>query len=251
MQIKRKDKKISPPFVLNSDKAGVYFIYRRTIENGMEEEMKYQAYLFDFDYTLANSEKGILGCFRYVLQKYQYQGISDEEIKKTIGMTLKDAFRKLTKVEDEDIISEYQTVYRKKADEIMNKNTVIFPSVPEVLKTLSKNGKNVMIVSTKGRERIEEFFDIVGLKQEIDFILGGEDVKKEKPNPEGILTVIERFGLQREDVLYIGDSVIDAQAAQKAGVDFVGVTSGVTTTEELEQFSHVMILKDIKGVLEI
>ena len=141
MQIKRKDKKISPPFVLNSDKAGVYFIYRRTMENGMEEEMKYQAYLFDFDYTLANSEKGILGCFRYVLQKYQYQGISDEEIKKTIGMTLKDAFRKLTKVEDEDIISEYQTVYRKKADEIMNKNTVIFPSVPEVLKTLSKNGK--------------------------------------------------------------------------------------------------------------
>lgn len=33
MQIKRKDKKISPPFVLNSDKAGVYFIDRRTIEN--------------------------------------------------------------------------------------------------------------------------------------------------------------------------------------------------------------------------
>ena len=133
----------------------------------------------------------------------------------------------------------------------INKNTVIFPSVPEVLKTLSKNGKNVMIVSTKGRERIEEFFEIVGLKQEIDFILGGEDVKKVKPNPEGILTVIERFGLQREEVLYIGDSVIDAQAAQKAGVDFVGVTSGVTTTEELEQFSHVMILKDIKGILEI
>lgn len=63
--------------------------------------------------------------------------------------------------------------------------------------------------------------------------------------------MIERFGLQREEVLYIGDSVIDAQAAQKAGVDFVGVTSGVTTTEELEQFSHVMILKDIKGILEI
>ncbi len=76
-------------------------------------------------------------------------------------------------------------------------------------------------------------------------------MKKAKPNPEGILTVIERFGLQREEVLYIGDSVIDAQAAQKAGVDFVGVTSGVTTTEELEQFSHVMILKDIKGILEI
>ena len=52
-------------------------------------------------------------------------------------------------------------------------------------------------------------------------------------------------------VLFKGDSVIDAQAAQKAGVDFVGVTSGVTTTEELEQFSHVMILKDIKGILEI
>lgn len=217
----------------------------------MEIEMKYQAYLFDFDYTLANSEKGIVNCFQYVLQKYQYQGIFNEDIKRTIGMTLKNAFQQLTKVKEENILEEYILVYRKKADEIMTKNTTIFPNVSELLKTLSKNEKKVVVVSTKGKERIEEFFKSVQLEQYIDFIIGGEDVKKAKPDPEGIFCVMEKFGLKKTEILYAGDSVIDAKTAQAAGVDFVGITSGVTTKIELEEFPHIAILKDIKEILEI
>ena len=56
--------------------------------------MKYTTYLFDFDYTLADSSRGIVICFRNVLQRHGYKDITDTAIKRTIGKTLEDSFRK-------------------------------------------------------------------------------------------------------------------------------------------------------------
>ena len=47
-----------------------------------EKEMNYTTYLFDFDYTLANSSKGIVLCFQHVLQRNGYIAVSDEAIKR-------------------------------------------------------------------------------------------------------------------------------------------------------------------------
>ena len=47
----------------------------------------YQAYLFDFDYTLANSSKGIVMCYRNVLERHGFHQVDDLSIKRTIGKT--------------------------------------------------------------------------------------------------------------------------------------------------------------------
>ena len=57
----------------------------------------------------------------------------------------------------------------------------------------------------------------------LDIIVGGEDVKEPKPSPEGVLLAIKEFGCNKEEVLYIGDSIVDAETAQSAQVDFAGV----------------------------
>ena len=61
--------------------------------------MKYTTYLFDFDYTLADSSRGIVICFRNVLERHGHTGISDEAIKRTIGKTLEDSFSVFRSVE--------------------------------------------------------------------------------------------------------------------------------------------------------
>ena len=50
--------------------------------------MNYKTYLFDFDYTLADSSRGIVKRFRIVLTRHQYLTVTDEAIKRTIGKTL-------------------------------------------------------------------------------------------------------------------------------------------------------------------
>ena len=60
----------------------------------------------------------------------------------------------------------------------------------------------------------------------IDVIVGGEDVRQPKPDPQGIFQVLQIWDMSKEEVLYMGDSVVDAKTAQAAGVDFAGVTTG-------------------------
>lgn len=54
--------------------------------------MNYTTYLFDFDYTLADSSRGIVTCFRNVLTRHGYTEVTDDDIKRTIGKTLEDSF---------------------------------------------------------------------------------------------------------------------------------------------------------------
>ena len=49
--------------------------------------MNYTTYLFDFDYTLADSSRGIVTCFRNVLTRHGYTEVTDDDIKRTIGKT--------------------------------------------------------------------------------------------------------------------------------------------------------------------
>ena len=62
--------------------------------------MNYTTYLFDFDYTLADSSRGIVTCFRNVLNRHGYTHPTDNDIKRTIGKTLEESFSILSGVTD-------------------------------------------------------------------------------------------------------------------------------------------------------
>lgn len=211
----------------------------------------YNTYIFDFDYTLADSSRGIVYCFNQVLEKHGFNDISDEMIKRTIGMTLQNSFKVLTGENDSDKISNYVKEYVKTADGCMTDNTVLFPETAEVLETLKENGVKLGIVSTKYRYRIKEVLDREFEGELIDVIVGGEDVTTHKPSPEGLLLAIEKLNSKPDNCLYIGDSTIDAETAQVAGVDFYGVLNGATTKEELSRYPNIMIAKDLNNLLAI
>ena len=198
--------------------------------------MNYTTYLFDFDYTLANSEKGILICFRHVLEEGAIEGISDMQIKRTIGMTLADAFRSFTGSRDEDYIERLRRSYVRYADVHMTKNTFFYDWTLPKLEQIKRSGGKTGIISTKYRYRIEELFNLYGSLQLVDIIIGMEDVKAAKPDPEGILLAVERLVTAKAETLYVGDNIIDAQAAQNANVDFAAVLTGTNTAEDFERY---------------
>ena len=209
---------------------------------------RYQTYLFDFDYTLADSSKGIVMCYRNVLERHNHTGISDEQIKRTIGKTLVESFTLLSGITDENTLEEYRKEYVKEADRHMTANTRLFPETIAVLQALKGQGAKTGIISTKYRYRIMELAKDNIPEGAIDFIVGGEDVKTAKPSPEGVFLALEKLGADKGSTLYIGDSTVDAETARAAGVDFAGVLHGTTTAEELEAYPHVAILKDLNGL---
>ena len=95
--------------------------------------MNYTTYLFDFDYTLADSSRGIVTCFRNVLNRHGYTQPTDDDIKRTIGKTLEDSFSILSGVTDPLQLAEFKKEYVKEADTHMTVNTVLFLETKSVL----------------------------------------------------------------------------------------------------------------------
>ena len=205
----------------------------------------YNAFIFDFDLTLADTKAPILASFHHVLDLHGLPYPSDEVIISTIGDSLYNGLVTVTGEEDPETVHRYEEEYRKFGDVHMTEMTEIYPETIPMLKALKDAGKKVAIVSSKKRFRVQEGVDAYGLSPYIDLIIGGEDIERYKPDPQGIEMAIERLGVTKEEVLYIGDSEFDAGAAENAGVDYVGVTTGSTTKEALAAYPHIAILPNL------
>ena len=129
-------------------------------------------------------------------------------------------------------------------------NTVLFLETKSVLAALKDSGARIGIISTKFRYRIKELLDQHFPEDFLDIIIGGEDVQTPKPSPEGLLLAIRQLHATKAETLYIGDSTVDAETAQKAGVDFAGITHGMTTAEELKKYPHKKIMSSLEELLE-
>lgn len=211
--------------------------------------MDYQLYLFDFDYTLANSEEGILNCFYGVLRPNGFHNIEEEAIKLTIGMHLKHAFAVLTGVTDEEELERFCEEFFVVANIEMTRGTTLYPEVEPLLAALKSAGKNTGIVSTKRRCRIDETIEKFRLNTLVDLVIGVEDVENFKPDPEGINKALSYFNVTKPQTLFVGDSVIDAEAAKNAGVDFVGVTTGTTPKTALNKYPNIKIIDRLDKLL--
>ena len=208
---------------------------------------KYKAFIFDFDLTLADSTKGIYICYKKCLEHFGYRIPGDEEIFKTIGNTIEDSLAVLIGKMPDNVL-EMRKYYVSLADEFMVKNTEFYPDVLAVLQVLKQAGKKVGIVSTKYRYRIMSCFENAG-SFPVDEIVGGEDVDVFKPDPTGLNLIINRLSVSKEDVLYVGDSYIDAETAQNAGVDFAGVLTGSTDIKAFSKYPNIMIKDCILDII--
>ncbi len=210
----------------------------------------YRLYLFDFDYTLVNSESAILKCFHITLDKTGWPQREDDDIRRTIGLPMMDAIKEVIQSQDEEKAHDFLEVYKGEADRYMTAGTHFFPHTLAVLRALREQGAKIGIISSKTRHRIQEKFTADGVPELIDRIIGSDDVAAHKPAPEGILKALDYFQLPKEQVLYTGDSYVDAGAAQNAGVDFAAVTTGTTTAQEFQNYPHVKIMQDIQELLD-
>ena len=208
----------------------------------------YKAYIFDFDYTLGDSSEGIVESVLYALSQLDEEAKTAEEIRKTIGLSLKETYFTLTGSKNEERAEQFATYFKEKADEVMVASTQIYEPVKQVFTFLRENGCKIGIVTTKFHYRIDAILAKFDMTEMVDIIVGGEDVKAPKPDPEGLLYAIEQLQLGKTDILYVGDSVVDAKTAEAANVDFAGVLTGTTTEEDFMTYRNVCIIENLYGI---
>ena len=201
-----------------------------------------QSVIFDFDYTLADSSDAVIECANYALRRLGLPVATDDAIRRTIGLSLPRTLTALTGEEHARHGDEFQCLFTERADVVMHDLIVMYDFVPSITDVLMGSGIRLGIVSSKFRRRIERVLKRDDLEGRFEVIVGGEDVEELKPNPRGLLRAVDALSTPRERCLYVGDSVTDAETAQRAGVPFVVVLSGVTGRETFAGYDSVSVL---------
>ncbi len=189
----------------------------------------YNTYLFDFDYTIADSSVGIIMSFNEAFRAIGIDYINPSEIKKTIGKSLFNAFVELSGgYSDYDYLL-FQRKFMATSKEVMVKYSYLYDSVIDLFKELKINQCSIGIVTSKDKNTVSKILQKYNCGEFVDVIVGEDNVQHQKPNSEPIDKAIKLLGLDYSNTVYVGDCVVDALTAQNAKVDFYAVLSGVET----------------------
>lgn len=218
--------------------------------------MSYRGVFFDFDYTLGDSTSAIAEGYRLGFLELGLDPPTVEQVRHTVGLTLADGYSLLTGDHDperqEAFYRSFQHTVGVKADgegrRLMIEGTTLFPGAEELLGALKNAGVRTAIVSTKPGSTIRRIFEHQGRLDLLDLVVGGDEVTHTKPHPQGVRLALEKLGLRSEQVLFCGDTVIDAATAQAGGCGFCAVLNGTTPREAFQEYPHVYIAEDLAGL---
>jgi phosphoglycolate phosphatase len=207
--------------------------------------MKYKAALFDFDYTLGDATASIYEGYCHGFEKMGYPKPDLEAVRRTVGYILEDGFTMITGEADQAKRKEFRGWFQEQVEGRQAQLTKLFPGAEELLHALHDRGIKLGVVTSKRATTLRDILGRYELLELMDFTIGGEMVKSPKPDPEGLNRAIEAVGADRGEVLYCGDTTIDAATAQNGGVDFAAVLNGTTPAEDFGAYPCVHVAPDL------
>lgn len=109
----------------------------------------------------------------------------------------------------------------------------LFPGVAQTLAALHDKGLPLALVTNKPTPFVAPLLEALDIAKCFTFVVGGDDVANKKPHPEPLLLVCKKLNIQPHELLFVGDSRNDIQAAKAAGCASVGLTYGYNYGEAI------------------
>lgn len=198
--------------------------------------MKYEIIIFDLDGTLLNTIGDLAASVDYVMRSRNLPEHTDAEYRQMVGGGIKRLVERALPEQlaaDEAYVEECVTQFRRYYVDNIDRHTVPYEGMPELLRRLRAEGVMVAVASNKfqhGTDRlIAKFFG------DIDFVAveGNREGAPLKPDPMIVRNILAKTSVEPLRALMVGDSAIDIHTAQAAGIDSVGVAWGFRFAEEL------------------
>lgn len=203
--------------------------------------MKFKGIIFDIDGTLTSTNELIFASFNFITQKYLGRKYSADEIISLFGPTEDRILEDMCGENFEQAKKEYYDFYddnHHMAD--------LYPGIEDILSNLKKKRILLSIYTGKGRKAAVITLKKLNIHDYFDIIITGDDVVNHKPSGEGITTFIEKFNLETDQVLMIGDAPADVKAARAAGVKIASVLWDSYSKEKVLQLNSDFIFHSVE-----
>ena len=203
--------------------------------------------LFDFDGTLLDTNELIVQTFEHVLAKHYPERFSREDILPFLGPPLNETFDLIDPKKTDELIIDYRSWNIDNHDRLACE----FEGVSEALRALKEAGYKLAIVSTKKNHMIHKGIELLEVGNVFDTVIGLDDVRHAKPNPEPILLALERLEVDRTEALMIGDNYHDIVGGQNAGVKTAAVAWSIKGEDFLQKYNPDYMLQHISDLLPL
>ncbi|MFC1958597.1 HAD family hydrolase [Chloroflexota bacterium] len=197
--------------------------------------MKYKAVIFDLDGTLldtlqdiadsANQALSHLGFPTHELEAYKYFIGDGREV--LAIRALPEHHRDATTVSK--LVVRINEEYSKR----WAGNTFPYPGIMNLLDYLTVNNIRMAVLSNKAHDLTEMMVSNILFQWHFDTVVGASAITPKKPDPTAALQIAKRLGVYPYEVIYLGDSDVDMETANKAGMHAIGVLWGFRSAEEL------------------
>jgi phosphoglycolate phosphatase-like HAD superfamily hydrolase len=114
---------------------------------------------------------------------------------------------------------------------------------------VSISGRKVVLASSAKKDELEHYVELLGVKSLIDAATSIDDVETSKPEPDIFGVALEKIGVAAANALVVGDTIYDVDAALRAGVATVGVTSGPFDERQLKDAGAIAVFADVASIL--
>lgn len=129
--------------------------------------------------------------------------------------------------------------------------TASYAGIGELLGELSKRGIKTAVHSNKPHIYIDTILRTLYPEHQFSIAWGQQDRFERKPSPQALDAMISELGVDKESVLYVGDSDVDVYTAHNAGIKVCGVEWGFRGKDELISVGADYIAKDANELLDI
>jgi phosphoglycolate phosphatase len=208
-----------------------------------------QAFIFDFDGTLVDSEKAIYQCFQSITKQLAPNRI---EYAKNIliGPPLRDTASEILGPEHQDSLDEFVQLFIEMHDEQVIQHTQPYPDVIQVMKELHNQNIPMAVATNKRLAPTQKLMDHFGWSDYFQFI-ECSDSQNEMRNKDAMIQDIINQNISFQGSYFIGDTVNDGLSANLNHLPFIKACYGygrdqdwskVTTHQEIHQFIEILKL---------
>lgn len=212
--------------------------------------MKYKAVIFDLDGTILDTLEDLTDAVNFALRNNQHPEHSIDEVCSFVGNGIRLLVERavpadLEPEEIDKVFADFKMYYKEHCSD----KTKPYDGIPELLQKLKENHIKTAVVSNKADNAVQilcrQYF-----KNQFDFAVGERAGIQKKPAPDSVNEALRELKLSAEEAVYVGDSEVDIQTAQNAGMESMIVEWGFREADFLKKSGAKLLVSSPMEIWE-
>lgn len=211
--------------------------------------MKKELIIYDLDGTIVDTRRDIACAVNHMLTQMGFPEMSVEDVCRHVGRGLHHLIQGTLQIADEKLVEKGCKIYRDYYVSHLLDHTQLYPGAKDFLEYF-KDRKQAVITNKPDPYSVE-ILKALGVLDYFVEVIAGNSSYPAKPAPDGVRAIMEREKIPAEKTIFVGDSAIDFETAQNAGIEIVLLSHGFSTEAELRELKPEVLCRNFEELTRV